>query len=100
MKLVTLENGQKAWSFSASQYVHAAVNNVEAHISKRGWKLPRANTPLPTTYRPELDLTNKLDKTDSAYYQLLIGILRWIVELGRIDICLETSMMSSHLALP
>ena len=27
-------------------------------------------------------------------------ILRWIVELGRIDICLEVSMMSSHLAMP
>jgi hypothetical protein len=30
----------------------------------------------------------------------LIGILRWIVELGRVDICLEVSMMSSHLVLP
>ena len=29
-----------------------------------------------------------------------IGILRWIVELGRVDVCLEVSMMSSHLALP
>jgi hypothetical protein len=26
--------------------------------------------------------------------------LRWIVELGRVDICLEVSMMSSHLVLP
>ena len=30
----------------------------------------------------------------------LLGVLRWIVELGRVDICLECSMMSSHLALP
>ena len=30
----------------------------------------------------------------------LIGILRWIVELGRVDICLEVSMMSSHMAMP
>ena len=37
---------------------------------------------------------------DSAYYQSLIGILWWIVELGRIDICLEVSMMSSHLVMP
>ena len=27
-------------------------------------------------------------------------MLRWIVELGRADICLEVSMLSSHLALP
>ena len=24
----------------------------------------------------------------------------WIVELGRVDICLEVSILSSHLALP
>jgi hypothetical protein len=30
----------------------------------------------------------------------LIGILRWIVELGRVDICCEVSLLSSHLALP
>ena len=30
----------------------------------------------------------------------LIGVLSWIVELGRVDICLECSMMSSCLALP
>ena len=30
----------------------------------------------------------------------LIGILRWICELGRVDICLEVSMMSSHMAMP
>ena len=53
-----------------------------------------------TSYRPELDVSPELTPRDSAYYQSLIGILRWIVELGRIDICLEVSMMSSHLAMP
>ena len=36
----------------------------------------------------------------ASYYQSLIGILRWMVELGRVDICCEVSMMSLHLALP
>ena len=35
-----------------------------------------------------------------AYYMSLIGILRWMVELGRVDICLEVSMMSSYMAMP
>jgi len=30
----------------------------------------------------------------------LIGVLHWIVELVRVDICVEISMMSSHLTLP
>ena len=51
-------------------------------------------------YRPEIDTTAELNATDAAYYQSLIGILRWMVELGRVDICLEVSMMSSHLVLP
>ena len=36
----------------------------------------------------------------APYYQSLIGILRWIVELGQVDICVEVSMLSAHLALP
>ena len=53
-----------------------------------------------TSYRPELDISPELTPGDSAYYQSLIVILQWIAELGRIDICLEVSMMSSHLAIP
>ena len=53
-----------------------------------------------TSYRPELDASSELAPKDSAYYESLIGILRWIVVLGRINICLEVSMMLSHLAMP
>ena len=60
----------------------------------------KADTPLTTTYRPELDVSSELNVADAAYYQSLIEILRWMVELGRVDVCLEVSMMSSHLALP
>ncbi len=98
---VVLDNGVHAWAFGSSQYVQAAVKNVEEHLAKSGLKLPaRGDTPITTTYRPELDVTQELDSTESAYYQSLIGILRWMVELGRVDICLEVSLMSSHLALP
>ena len=47
-----------------------------------------------------MDVSRELNVADAAYYQSLIGILRWIVELGRVDVCLEVSMMSAHLALP
>jgi hypothetical protein len=33
------------------------------------------------------------------FYQSQIGIMRWCVELGRIDIITEVSMFSSHLCL-
>ena len=101
---VQLENGVNAWAFSSSQYVQTAVKNVEAYLDTQDskcWKMPsKADTPLTTTYRPELDVSRELNVADAAYYQSLIGILRWIVELGRVDVCLDVSMMSSHLALP
>jgi hypothetical protein len=104
VRKVQLENGVECWAFSSSQYVQAAVKNVEEYLSKRddvNWTLPtKAETPLKTSYRPELDVSPELQPTDAAYYMSLIGVLRWIVELGRVDVCLECSMLSSHLALP
>ena len=98
---VTLNNGAKAWGFSSSKYVRAAIENVEQHLREEGRKLPtRATTPISPNYRPELDVSSELEGSELAYYQSLIGVLRWAVELGRVDICLEVSMMSSHLALP
>ena len=104
VRKVQLENGVWAWSFSLSQYIQSAIKNVEEYVRKpknSHLKIPsKAETPLKTSYRPELDVSPELMPRDSAYYQSLIGILQWIVELGRIDICLEVSMMSSHLAMP
>jgi hypothetical protein len=60
----------------------------------------KATAPITTDYRPELDASPELNPSDAAYYQSLIGILQWAVELGRIDITCEVSMLSSLLALP
>ena len=98
VRKVQLENNVWAWSFSSSQYVQSAVKNVEEYVGKpenSHLKIPtKAERPLTTSYRPELDVSPEVTPQDSAYYQSLIGILWWIVELGRIDICLEVSMMS------
>ena len=52
------------------------------------------------SYRPELDVTPELSDAYASYYQSLIGILRWIVELVQVDICLEVSMIYLNLVLP
>jgi hypothetical protein len=98
---VTLENGTKCWSFSSSQYVQNAVKNVEDYLRKNNDQLPnRVRSPWSSGYRPETDVTPELSPSKAAYYQSLIGILRWIVELGRADITMETSSMASMMALP
>jgi hypothetical protein len=102
MRQVVMENGIKAWSFSSSQYVQEAVNNVNKYLTERDKKFPSKapGAAIKNDYRPEVDQTDELSPTDAAYYQSLIGVLRWIVELGRVDICCEVSMLSSCLALP
>ena len=63
VRKVQLENGVNAWAFSSSQYVQTAVKNVEAYVKSedsKHWKMPnKADTPLTTTYRPELDVSRE-----------------------------------------
>ena len=60
---------------------------------------PKAPALMSNEYRPDIDISPKLNATDAAYYQSLVGILRWMVKLGRVDITTEMSMLSSYLAL-
>lgn len=99
---VTLENGTSCWSFSSSQYVQSAFKNVEDQLAKTGEKLPtRVRSPCwPCNYRPESDLSPELSSDKATYFQFLIGVLRWIVELGRADIAMEKSALASMMASP
>jgi hypothetical protein len=51
-------------------------------------------------YRPEVDGTELLPPAGVTYYQGLIGVARWICELGRVDILLEVSLLSQYNARP
>jgi hypothetical protein len=101
VSVVKLDNGVSAWSFSSSQYVQNAVKNVESHLKKKGESLPKkATSPWTRDYRPETDITPELNASDASYFQSLIGVLRWIVELGRADLTMEASAMASMMAMP
>ena len=80
--MASVENGSSA-SHDGQTHAQNAVGNVEDYLRKHGKKLPKGvKSPLKSNYRPETDVTPELDPSSAAYYQLLIGILRWIVELG------------------
>ena len=94
-------DGRECWAMTSEQYVKAAIANVEATLNETGQRLPsKATTPMQANYRPELDTSAELKLEGMRYYQELIGVLRWAIELGRIDIAMEVSMLSTHLALP
>ena len=101
MSQIDNENGDLHWAMSADKYCNALVSNVEEMLAKKGLRLPsKCPTPLSSGYKPELDCTAELKPEGIQTYQEIIGQLRWAIEIGRVDILLETSQMSSHLALP
>ena len=96
-----LPNGTVAWGISASKYIQDAVNTTERKLEEYGMQLSvKANAPITKDYRPEIDVSTELDPDKSTLYQSLIGSLRWMVEMGRLDIACEVSMLSSFLAMP
>ena len=93
--------GDSCWAMSSDQYCSALVNNIEDELQTQGLKLPaRCPTPFMSNYKPELDGTAELKAAGIQRFQEIIGSLRWAIELGRVDILLETSLLSKHLALP
>ena len=101
--LTKMNNGtnHERWAILSDDYCKTAVENVEEASKKKSLRLPsKCPTPLANGYRPEVDTTPELKADGLQYYQELIGVLRWAVEIGRLDILLEVSLMSDHLALP
>ena len=47
-----------------------------------------------------MDISRMLTPDKASYFQTIIGVMRWMVELGRIDIATEVSQLSSFLAMP
>ena len=92
-------DGFEGWTMSSENYVKSAIENIEQTLAETNQRLPtKCQTPLSSGYRPEFDTSSELKTEGLQRYQTLIGILRWAVELGRVDILLETSLMSTHLA--
>jgi hypothetical protein len=56
--------------------------------------------PFVMGYEPELDETPALDPDRALYFQPIIGMMRWMRKIGRIEIATEVSLLSLHLAYP
>jgi hypothetical protein len=89
------------WAMSSDLYVKRAVTEVERELEEIGERLStKVSTLMSQGYRPEVDTTSELDAKWANNYQGLIGVLRWICELGRIDILVDVAMLSQFLAAP
>jgi len=94
-------DSRRIWSMSSSHYIKEAISNLEKHLSAEGLRLSgKPQTPMRTDYRAELDVSPLLTPDQANYYMSLIGILCWAVELGRLDIYVDVTLLSSYMAQP
>ena len=79
-----------------NDYAKEAIRVVEIQIKKDGviFNSKASHSFSFVTYRPELDCTQHCNHIYANYYQNLIGVLRWIVELGWMDILFEVACIS------
>jgi hypothetical protein len=102
MKKTVLPNDVVAWGMSSRKYLQSAVHNVQEYLVVLPGDqklLKKAPGPFAGGYKPELDEIPELDSIMANFYQSQIGILRWCVELGCIDIITEVSMLSTYLCV-
>ena len=93
----------ETYAMGSSGYVKEAIRIVEERMKEYQLKYPvlKAKTPFTSSaYRPELESSTELDTKTTTLYQNFIGILRWICELGRLDILLEVNLMSQYMVSP
>ena len=100
---VQLQDGSVAWSTTCVDYLKGAIENVDKMLKEADTSLKKfgdGHRPYPSSYRPELEVSKELNEQLLNRYQQLIGVLRWSIELGRIDIMTEVSCLSQHLCSP
>jgi hypothetical protein len=89
------------WALSSDTYVKREIAEMERKLESTDQKLrKKTSTPVSPTYRPELDVTPELEGEKITYYQGLSGVLRWMVEIGRVDTMMPVTLLSRFLANP
>ena len=93
----------ETYAMGSYGYVKEAIRVVEERMKENQFEFPskKAKTPFTSaSYKPELDTTDAVEPNLITLYQNFIGILRWICELGRVDILLEVNLMSQYMMSP
>ena len=99
-----LHSGVWAWAMSPAKYVQETVRKFAVHLSSNygvKYRMPKkTKNPFEMGYDPGMDTSPELDPDAVSHSLIVIVILRWMIELGRIDIITKLSLLSYHVALP
>ena len=102
-------DGSYGWTMGSATYTSQAIKNLKKRMEKEGYEFNKKLSDVDYSpkqpfssinYRPEMDVSDYCSDSQTQFFQNLIGILRWTVELGRIDIGYEVSVLSRYLAQP
>jgi hypothetical protein len=93
-------SSKDVWPMSCDQYMKRAVAYVELELAEVLYLRNRVSTPLPEKYRPEIDLSDLFNDNCKNHYKGLIGVLRWIAKLGRIDLLTSVAYLLHFLDAP
>ena len=96
------QTGKEYMLTGSNTYTKRAIDTIKTQMKQDG--LTFNNNPKQpfsvVAYRAELDSSPFCNDIKSVYYMQLIGILRWMCELGRIDIVYETAILSRYSIQP
>ena len=80
-----------------------AVRNCKEYIAKylsMDFRLPkRTKNSFAMGYCPELDVSLAFVSDETVYSQFLVGVVRWDVKIGHIDIITKMFLISSYLVI-
>ena len=73
---------------SAELYLTKEINEIEQKWEKLDKMFSHSSLDVSASlgFHPEIDESNLLNNDSTQLYQSYIGIMRWAVELGRIDL--------------
>ena len=92
-------DGLDVWTYGCDTYSAEALRRVEAEFGI----LAKEKTPMPTKdedSHPETDTSTLLGLDDHRKFQMLLGMIQWMVTIGRPDLCHAVTSLNRFGACP
>ena len=84
------------WNVGCKKYLSEALSKVQEMFGP----ISKESTPLPSNDHPEEDTSEILNAHKHRRFQMLIGMLNWIVSIGRFDVAYAVASMARFVACP
>ena len=101
-KRIDKQTGKEYILTGSNTYTKRTIETIKNQTKQDGLTFNNnPKQPFSTVaYRTELDSSPFCNDIKSIYYMQLIGILRWMCEIGYIDILYETAILSRYSVQP